>query len=74
MNAEVELISTMGEKKAVTRPPIQMEFQVSNQYSICIIYPTLYSFYNGVTISSSCCSCYFLGTCLGMPAGWVWLG
>jgi AP-2 complex subunit mu-1 len=29
MNAEVELISTMGEKKAVTRPPIQMEFQVS---------------------------------------------
>jgi hypothetical protein len=34
MNAEVELISTMGEKKAVTRPPIQMEFQVGNKYSI----------------------------------------
>jgi hypothetical protein len=32
MNAEVELISTMDEKKAVTRPPIQMEFQVSNKY------------------------------------------
>lgn len=32
MNAEVELISTMGDKKAVTRPPIQMEFQVSLLY------------------------------------------
>ncbi|KAH9297699.1 hypothetical protein KI387_029381, partial [Taxus chinensis] len=28
MSAEVELISTMVEKKAWTRPPIQMEFQV----------------------------------------------
>ncbi|KAJ7294308.1 hypothetical protein O6H91_Y267100 [Diphasiastrum complanatum] len=28
MSAEVELISTMAEKKAWTRPPIQMEFQV----------------------------------------------
>ncbi len=30
MSAEVELISTMEEKKSWTRPPIQMEFQVSN--------------------------------------------
>nr|CAD1844990.1 unnamed protein product [Ananas comosus var. bracteatus] len=28
MSAEVELITTMGEKKPLTRPPIQMEFQV----------------------------------------------
>ena len=28
MSAEVELISTMGEKKSWNRPPIQMEFQV----------------------------------------------
>jgi hypothetical protein len=28
MSAEVELISTMVEKKSWTRPPIQMEFQV----------------------------------------------
>lgn len=28
MSAEVELISTMAEKKSWTRPPIQMEFQV----------------------------------------------
>ncbi|KAJ4811574.1 AP-2 complex subunit mu [Rhynchospora pubera] len=28
MSAEVELISTMVEKKSATRPPIQMEFQV----------------------------------------------
>eukprot|EP00475_Leptophrys_vorax_P036958 TRINITY_DN63173_c0_g1_i2.p1 TRINITY_DN63173_c0_g1~~TRINITY_DN63173_c0_g1_i2.p1 ORF type:complete len:439 (+),score=51.33 TRINITY_DN63173_c0_g1_i2:514-1830(+) len=28
LSAEVELISTMGDKKAGTRPPIQMEFQV----------------------------------------------
>ncbi|XBH63798.1 hypothetical protein VPH35_117692 [Triticum aestivum] len=28
MSAEVELISTMGEKKLANRPPIQMEFQV----------------------------------------------
>ncbi|KAL9249694.1 AP-2 complex subunit mu-like protein [Drosera capensis] len=28
LSAEVELISTMGEKKSSTRPPIQMEFQV----------------------------------------------
>lgn len=28
MSAEVELISTMGDKKTSTRPPIQMEFQV----------------------------------------------
>lgn len=28
MSAEVELISTMTEKKSWTRPPIQMEFQV----------------------------------------------
>lgn len=28
MSAEIELISTMGEKKSWTRPPIQMEFQV----------------------------------------------
>ena len=31
MSAEVELISTTTEKKSTTRPPIQMEFQVSNQ-------------------------------------------
>jgi hypothetical protein len=31
MSAEVELISTMAEKKSWTRPPIQMEFQVINQ-------------------------------------------
>ena len=31
MSAEVELISTMAEKKSWTRPPIQMEFQVLNQ-------------------------------------------
>lgn len=31
MSAEVELISTMTEKKASTKPPIQMEFQVLNQ-------------------------------------------
>ena len=30
MSAEVELISTMVEKKAWTRPPIQMEFQVES--------------------------------------------
>jgi hypothetical protein len=30
MSAEVELISTMVEKKSWTRPPIQMEFQVSS--------------------------------------------
>ena len=30
MSAEVELISTTTEKKSTTRPPIQMEFQVSN--------------------------------------------
>lgn len=30
MSAEVELISTMAEKKSWTRPPIQMEFQVLN--------------------------------------------
>ena len=29
LSAEIELISTMGEKKSWTRPPIQMEFQVS---------------------------------------------
>jgi AP-2 complex subunit mu-1 len=29
MSAEVELISTMGEKKSWNRPPIQMEFQVT---------------------------------------------
>ncbi|CAF2142502.1 unnamed protein product [Brassica napus] len=28
LSAEIELISTMGEKKSWTRPPIQMEFQV----------------------------------------------
>lgn len=28
MSAEVELISTMTERKPWTRPPIQMEFQV----------------------------------------------
>jgi len=28
LSAEVELISTMTEKKSWTRPPIQMEFQV----------------------------------------------
>lgn len=28
MSAEIELISTMGEKKSWTKPPIQMEFQV----------------------------------------------
>lgn len=28
MSAEVDLISTMGEKKTWTKPPIQMEFQV----------------------------------------------
>ncbi|KAL9252513.1 AP-2 complex subunit mu-like protein [Drosera capensis] len=28
LSAELELISTMGEKKSSTRPPIQMEFQV----------------------------------------------
>lgn len=28
MSAEVELISTIAEKKSWTRPPIQMEFQV----------------------------------------------
>ncbi|KAJ1693514.1 hypothetical protein LUZ63_010212 [Rhynchospora breviuscula] len=39
MNAEVELISTMGEKKAVTRPPIQMEFQVQVISIAFIIFP-----------------------------------
>jgi hypothetical protein len=29
MSAEVELISTIGEKKSWNRPPIQMEFQVT---------------------------------------------
>jgi hypothetical protein len=29
MSAEIELISTMGEKKLANRPPIQMEFQVT---------------------------------------------
>lgn len=28
MSAEVELISTMAEKKTWNRPPIEMEFQV----------------------------------------------
>ena len=37
MSAEVELISTMVEKKAWTRPPIQMEFQVlqKNIHAVC---------------------------------------
>lgn len=34
MSAEVELISTMGEKKSWNRPPIQMEFQVILLFSI----------------------------------------
>lgn len=32
MSAEVELISTIAEKKSWTRPPIQMEFQVRDCY------------------------------------------
>lgn len=32
MSAEVELISTIAEKKSWTRPPIQMEFQVPDCY------------------------------------------
>lgn len=34
MSAEVELISTMVEKKSWTRAPIQMEFQVCGHQSI----------------------------------------
>ena len=46
MSAEVELISTMGEKKSWNRPPIQMEFQVilltpmegeTRLFSLCFI-------------------------------------
>lgn len=37
MSADVELISTMGEKKSWTRPPIQMEFQVKNLLIFCWI-------------------------------------
>lgn len=42
MSAEVELISTMVEKKSWTRPPIQMEFQVGigsfwNVFMVCDI-------------------------------------
>lgn len=33
LSAEVELISTMTEKKSATRPPIQMEFQVLKDVS-----------------------------------------
>lgn len=39
MSAEVELISTMVEKKSWTRAPIQMEFQVCdnlNLYIYCV--------------------------------------
>lgn len=32
MSAEVELISTIAEKKSWTRPPIQMEFQVPEYF------------------------------------------
>ncbi|RVW49933.1 AP-2 complex subunit mu [Vitis vinifera] len=35
MSAEVELISTMAEKKSWTRPPIQMEFQVPKKIFFC---------------------------------------
>ena len=36
MSAEVELISTIAEKKSWTRPPIQMEFQVlKKKISLC---------------------------------------
>lgn len=38
MSAEVELISTMVEKKSAPRPPIQMEFQVICYINYCDIY------------------------------------
>lgn len=39
LSAEVELISTIAEKKSWTRPPIQMEFQVS--YWLSFIFSVL---------------------------------
>jgi hypothetical protein len=52
MSAEVELISTMGEKKLANRPPIQMEFQVTivknlfvtlSRWLLAFLYSTLFT-------------------------------
>ena len=37
LSAEVELISTIAEKKSWTRPPIQMEFQVPKLITILLL-------------------------------------
>lgn len=37
MSAEVELISTIAEKKSWTRPPIQMEFQVPESFQLFFV-------------------------------------
>lgn len=49
MSAEVELISTMAEKKSWTRPPIQMEFQVPKKIFFCTsewLYMIMFYYYN----------------------------
>lgn len=60
MSAEVELISTMAEKKSWTRPPIQMEFQVT-------YYVLLKTYLNCIHVNSFICRmimCYILLCCL----------
>lgn len=50
LSAEVELISTITEKKSWTRPPIQMEFQVLGCLSLSFYtgFTRLYTRYKGV--------------------------
>lgn len=54
MSAEVELISTMAEKKSWTRPPIQMEFQVPKSITFLL--------FNNVRLILLCSTAiFFLG-------------